>query len=809
MQRPAKRHALCTCLLVTAGLLPTSPVSAETASAREVSAEESSVTPINTIVITARRLEESAQDVPISVVSVIGATLNQAGITTAQELQQVVSGLQVAVPNPRLAQFTLRGLGSSSFNEGLESSVALFVDGVYLGRQSMSITDLIDIERIEVARGPQGTLFGKNATAGTIQVITQKPKFSNESLVEASWGSEGTMQLRGTVTGPVSETVALRLTGWQTQRDGLLENRFNGEFYNDRNRDGLRGQLLWAPSARLSTRVIAEYSRVDEQCCGFPLIGEPSAVIKARDEYVLYDRVSGNPFDRLGDLNVRPRSQAEQYAVSSETQWDFALRHRLVSLTAYRDFRFQPRTEDNTSLDLVQGGTRSAHEQFSQELRIDSRWRKAESVVGLYFLDQTTSGSEYGLLGKDLSQWVFGGLIRQNAPFADRNNTGLLLNALIPPETLAGMEVKTPFEQRATSIGSFGSVNWHATNKLDLSAGLRYTYEWKDTEVSRSRSGGNPNASPLALTNNLAPLSQLLGMNLGSVTFNQFLDDTVGGEFQRKLALEEGALSGNAGISWRWTPSVMTYLTYSRGVKSGGVNLGATGERVKPTFRPEVADAIELGVKSQLWSDRLLLNLAIYDTWVTDYQALTFDESPTLLPNPRLNNLLNVGKVRLSGVDMDFQLALPNDFGVRGGISYNRAISEEFTNAPDEDSLKNTRDLSGQPLANAPRWSGNIGLQKRWALQGGLAAYAAFDYHYRSTFNATLERSRNSVVEGYGIAGARLGLASVTGWDASLWARNLFDQDSIAAIQTLYGVGAYGAYAGEPRLIGGTVRLNW
>lgn len=789
----------CQCLLLAAGLSCAEPVLAEAAGLNEPA----------TLIITARRLEESAQDVPISVVNVTGKTLEQSGITTAQELQQVVSGLQVTVPNPRLAQFTLRGLGSSSFNEGLESSVALFMDGVYLGRQSMSIGDLIDIERVEVARGPQGTLFGKNSTAGTIHVITRKPQFSNELLLDATRGSEGTAQYRGSVTGPLSDTLAFRLTGWQTSRDGLLENRFNGDYYNDRNRDGLRGQLLWVPTARLSTRVIAEYSRVDELCCGFPLKGEPSAAVKARDEYVFYDRVSGNPYDRIADLDVRPRSQAGQYALSGETQWDFALRHRLVSLTAYRDFRFQPLTEDNTSLDLIQGGTRSAHQQFSQELRIDSRWREAESVVGLYFLGQTTRGAEYGLLGQDISQWVFGGLIRERLPFANRNNTGAALNLLIPPETLAGMEVNTPFEQQATSLGAFSSINWHATDKLDVSAGLRYTQEWKSTQVDRSRSGGNPNASPLALTNNLAPLGQLIGVDLSGVTFNQLLDDSVGGEFHRDLDVEEGALSGNAGISWRWTPSVMSYLSYSHGVKSGGVNLGVTGERVQPRFRPEVVDAVELGLKSLLWSDRLLLNLAVYDTWVKDYQAITFDESPTLLPNPRLNNLLNVGRVRLSGADLDFQLALPHDIGLRGGISYNRAITEDFTNAPDEDSLKNTHDLSGQPLANAPTWSGNVGVQKRWDLQQGLAAYAAFDYHYRSTYNATLERSRNSFVEGYGIAGARAGLASRRGWDASLWVRNLFDQDHIATIQALYGVGSYGAYAGEPRIMGGSLRLQW
>lgn len=762
---------------------------------------------IPTIVITARRLEESAQEVPLSIVSVSGKALENAGISTTQDLQQVVSGLQVTVPNPRLAQFTLRGLGSSSFNEGLESSVGLFVDGVYLGRQSMSITDLIDIERVEVARGPQGTLFGKNATAGTIHIITQKPKFSEETLLDVTVGSHDLVHVRGTTTGPLSDTLAVRLTGWHNERDGLVENRFNGDRYNDRLREGLRGQLLWTPTSRLSTRTIAEFSRVDEHCCSFPLLGEPSKSIQAQDDYMLYKRVSGDPFQRMADTDVPPRSMAEQYALSSETQWDFSLRHRLVSLTAYRNFQFQPVTDDNTSLDLVQGGTRSSSEQVSQEFRIDSRWRRAESVLGLYFLDQTTQGAEYGLLGEDLTQWVFGGLIRQRIPFANRNNTGFLLNALIPPETLAGMEVLTPFRQQATSIGTFGSINWHATDRLDLTAGLRYTYEWKETEVTRQRRGGNPNASPLALTNNLAPLGQLLGVNLTGLTFNQFLDDTVGGEFERQLALREGALSGHAGASWKWSPTVMSYVAYSRGVKSGGVNLGVTGERVKPSFRPEAVDSFESGLKSLLWNERLLLNLAAYYAQVKDYQALTFDESSTILANPRLNNLVNVKAVSLSGVDVDAQLALPQQWDLRLGISYNRAITEDFTNAPNEDTLENSRDLSGETLANAPRWIGHVGLSKQWSLSEGLRAYLASNYSYRSRYNATLERSRNAFVEGYGVASVRLGMRSGHGWDASIWAQNVFDEDYIASIQTLYGVGAYGAYAGEPRFIGGTLRL--
>lgn len=763
-----------------------------------------------TIVVTARRIEEQQQTVPVSVVSVPEKALQERGVTSAQGLQELVPGLFSTAPNARLSSFSLRGLGSSAFNEGLESSVALFMDGVYLGRPGMTVADLIDIERIEVARGPQGTLFGKNATAGAISILTRKPSFMPEAVAEATLGEYGTQQYRGTVTGPLSRTLAGRLTAYQTSRDGLITNRHDGDQVNDIFRQGLRGQLLWLPTDTLSARFIAEVGEVDEKCCALPLLGKPRAAVQARDDYVKYQRVSGNPFDRVSDSDMTPRSEVTQQAVSAEVNWDLSPRHRLVSLTAFRNYDFVPRTDDNTSLKLVSGGTSAGHTQFSQELRLESRWRRVDSIAGLYLLDQTTRGREDAILGRDMADWVFGGLIRERVPGANRDNTGAALRLLIPPETLDGMKAVTPFSQHTSSLGGFGSLNWHASDRLDLNAGLRYTMEWKDTRVDRSRSGGNPSASPLSLTNNLTPLGNLIGINLSGVTLNQLLDDTVGGPFQRDLSLREASLSGQAGASFRWTPEVMTYLSLARGVKSGGINLGVTGKSTDPVFRPEIADSIELGLKTLLFDERLLLNLAAYHARIHDYQALTFDESPTFIPNPRLNNLLNVGEVSLRGIDLDFQAALPGQLSLRGGVAWNLAVSDEFRNAPDEDSRKNTRDLSGQPLANAPVWQGNIALRKDWRLSDGLAAYAVADYAYRSGYNATLERSRMTEMPGYGIAGARLGLRQARdAWDLSLWGRNLTDTQYISAVTALYGVGDYGAYAGEPRIIGSTLRLRW
>ena len=210
-----------------------------------------------TVVVTARRKEERALDVPISLAVLDGDALADAGLSTATDLQERVPNLVVSVPNPRLTSFTIRGLGSSSSNDGLESSVGLFLDGVYLGRQGLSIFDLVDLDRVEVLRGPQGTLFGKNTTAGAVNIVTKLPSQDFEANLESTFGNLGNIQYRGSVTGAlVDDVLAGRLTGYLTRRDGLITNTWDGvgtpgddsvRELNNRYYYGLRGQLLWTP----------------------------------------------------------------------------------------------------------------------------------------------------------------------------------------------------------------------------------------------------------------------------------------------------------------------------------------------------------------------------------------------------------------------------------------------------------------------------------------------------------------------------------------------------------------------------------
>ena len=764
-----------------------------------------------TVMVTARRVEESAQDVPMSMVVLGGASLDDEGFSAATDLPERVSGLTVSVPNPRITSFAIRGLGSNSYNDGIESSVGLFVDGIYLGRQGLSIFDLVDIERIEILRGPQGTLFGKNTTAGAINILTQRPRRHFGALLESSLGDYGERKLRGTITGSLpGSDLAGRLTGYLAQRDGLVRNLYDHHQLNNRDRMGLRGQILWTPSAELTGRFIAEYGRVSENCCVYPLVAPLRAAVKARDDYMEYQRSSLNPYDRVSDSDGPTHYVAQQQALSAQLDWRIDDQQRLVSISAWRAWRFVPINDDETSLKLVNGGSRTEQQQFTQELRLDSHHEGFDTTLGLFYLHRNDRGGETATLGADLSDWIFGGLIREQLPFATRSNTGLVLETLIPRRTLDGMTVVTPYTDHGDSLAGFGDLNWPLTDELTLSAGLRYTYEWKGATVSRSRSGGDPAASPLSATDNLAPLGQLIGQDLSGYTFNGLLDSTVGGRFRRHNDFQEGDVSGEFALGYAPDEDLMLYGSASRGYKSGGINLGVPGATVKPTFRPEIATAYEVGAKSRWWDRRLSLTLALYRSDVRNYQALTFDESRSVIQDPRQSNLLNVGAVRLQGVELEGLCAPRSDLQLRAGLSYNSAITTDFRHAPDENSRTNGKDLSGQQLYNAPRWTGTAGLEKALSVTDTLNLFAGLDYSFRTGTYGSVEHGRSSYIDGYSLTNLRIGLRDARQrWDLGFWVRNVFDSDYVAAIYPVYGVGDYGAFAGDPRSYGATLRIRF
>lgn len=777
------------------------------------------------VVVTARKKKERTLDVPVSMTVLDGDALGEANLTLATDIQERVPGLVVSVPNARLTSYTIRGLGSTSTNDGIESSVGLFLDGVYLGRQGLSIFDLIDLERVEVLRGPQGTLFGKNTTAGAINIVTRTPTDLFEGKLEVTPGNIGNRQLRGAIGDSlVDGELAGRLTAYMSERDGTIRNIFNGGRLNERDKHGFRGQLMWTPRADVSGRLIAEFASNHEDCCIYGLRAPVRVDVAERDAYMEYTRVGTNTFDRIVDSDAPTRSNMRQKALSAEFNWDLNADHSLVSISGWRDWYFLPLNDDATSLKLANPSTLNEHRQISQELRLHSRFGALETIAGLFYLRQRLDGLEKVVLGEDIVGWVFGGLLRQNgASFATESNSGPLLYAVIPPETLDGVVIDTDYFQTSESMSGFAAVDLPLGARLKLAAGLRYTYERKDSFVQRTRTGGDPDATILAAPDPLlglaAPVLEVaeplisaiedaIGTQLPTGGWSGILDDVAGGEYERATDYDEGDFSGQLSLSYALGPEAMTYVSAARGFKGGGINLGFTGETVDPTFRPERATSFEAGIKARLFERLLNLSLTAYHTDIRDYQALTFDNEPTLLPNPRQINLLNVGKVRLRGVELEGFGYAAAGLVLRGGVAFSRAVTTVFPNAPNEDTRENDKDLSGSTLYNAPKWSAVLGVEYRMDAGRGRELHMGLDGMYRSGYWGTVEHGRASFIDAYTLANARIGLRPLDRlWDLTLWVRNVLDKDYIAAVHPLYGVGDYGAFPGDPRTYGVTLRM--
>lgn len=749
-----------------------------------------SVLVLDEVKVTARHREERVQAVPIAMNVLNGEQLNDAGIYRTEDLQQRVPSLLVAVPSARYASYGIRGLGSSSYNDGLDGSVGVFLDGVYLGRQGMSLVDLVDIERVEVLRGPQGTLYGKNTTAGAINISSRAPTFEPQGNGEVSVGSDGLRQYRGTVSGALIDGVlAGRLTGYDVERDGLIENTYDGSHLGDQNRQGLRGQLLWTPSETFSARLIGEYGWQDEQGNVFAASNYSQTSID-RAAFVGYRQLPIDPYARRVQQDEPNTVKTLQTGTTLELNWLLDSGATLTSISGYRDWTYDADQDgDGMPLSVAENAAvKLDHHQFSQELRLaDSPNEHFDYVVGLYYLRQKLNREVGVRFGEDAAAYFLG----------DRPEIDWLgiTPGMIAPSLLDGAQQDFDGQQRTDSRAVFGQLTWHATDRLAITPGLRYTRERKQGWLSRSVSGLAPLGPDL--------ISQLAGPLLRSVA--------LGGEYYRRDAIEESNLSGQLTFSYQFADDLLGYASWSRGYKAGGINLDVIGPNVSSTFDAERVTSVEVGLKRSFWNERGVLDLAVYQADVDDYQALTNRAPADQFSPPIRDNLINVGKVRLRGIELDAQLRASERVDLRLGIAWSDARYRDFPNAPcSPTSAQWSCDLGGQRVFNAPEWNANAGIDYRYPLEHGLELFSALDYKFRSGYYGTLEGGQGSYQPSYGLTNLRLGLRrSNRRWEAELWARNLFDKNYITAVYPRLGAGDYGVLTGDPRSMGMTLRTRW
>ncbi|PBX46976.1 TonB-dependent receptor [Pseudomonas aeruginosa] len=767
-------------LLALGGALPASaadaPAPAEEAPPLASSVPDKADTALGKVTVTARRREEDSQKVPTPITVLGGETLEAQRISRVQDLQQVLPSVNVAYIHARQSSVAVRGIGNNPASDGLEGSAGIYFDNVYLGRPGMAVFDLLDIEQLELLRGPQGTLFGKNTTAGVLNISTRAPTFTAERTVEVSGGQDGYFQGRGTVSGPLGETLAGRLSAYRTRDDGYIKNIHDDNYLNGGERQGARGQLLFEPNEDFSLRWIADYNEEDSSNGSMVVYGgaerfwQRAALVGASP---LRD-----PQRRKVNINGRQHVSVHQGGSSLEANWNLAGGYRLTSISAYRYWHFTPANDEQLNVSAINDTGVEVHDrQFSQEIRLASPTGGAfDYVVGAYAFRQNLGNKTFTSYG----------------PLADLYLLGANLGALNDTYSKANGKIETD------SFALFAQGTWHLTERLDFTAGLRGTYEEKNAKVER-----------------FAPLGGAAVGGVGAAVRNGQLGAYDSGDLSQYNFAPSALLS----LSYQFSDDLLGYASLSHGEKSGGVNL-AVGSAPSAgadslLVGPERANDAELGLKSTLFDRRLLLNANLFWTGIHGYQATTLYQAPG--STQLVQVLANAGSVRSRGLEFE-ATALPlRGLTLNFNGSYNDVTYLSFKDAPcpaevsTRPGAPSSCDLTGQRVVGASKWIANLNGEYQWRLDDRFQPYVSASYAYRSAAEGTLDNSDLSKIDGYALVNLAAGLRSDLGdgqLDTSVWLKNAFDKDYyLSAFASING--SYTASVGQPRTLGVSLRYDF
>ena len=748
---------------------------------------------IEEIRITSRRRDESAQEVPIPVTIVDGDLVADTGGFNVNRIKELIPSVQLYSSNPRNTAISIRGQGTTFglTNDGIDPGVGYYIDGVFFARPAITTMDFVDVERIEVLRGPQGTLYGKNTTAGAFNVTTLKPQFENAAQVELSTGNYNFRQLKGTFTGGLTDTLAGRVSFTTTEREGTLTNVRTAQDINNIENWAVRTQLLWTPGDRTEARLIAELTRQDP--VGYAQVFAGS-VKNNRSEYrqfeniiadLGYEPASRDPFDRVIDHNSDWRSGNDIGGVSLNIDHQI-FGGTFTSTTAYYFWDWRPNNDrDFLGLNaLALSQAPSEHEQITQEFR----WagdvsENVSGVVGLFAIQQELNSAPYHReeLGPD--QWRF---VSPNAASEALYRT---------PGLLAGVGTDSSPGLKTNSYALFGQLDWRLNDRLSLLTGLRVNYDEKDVNFQRKVSGGAPLTDPA--------LQAIRRSQYSNQSFTATIDDD--------------NVTGTLTLNYALTDAVNVYGTYSTGFKPVGLNLGGlptdSGRIMTElaVIKPEYVQHYELGVKTSPLPGAVL-NFVVYQTDIEDYQA----QVQTADIGVNRGYLANAEEVRVKGFEVDGRLVLGN-LTLQGAYAYTDGRYVSFTNAPlpleEVGSSVAFKDVSGGLLPGISKHAVSLGGE--YSLAASLFGqqgefFVGVDSYYRSEFSSSPSPSRYLNVDGYTLLNARAGFRASENWTAFVWSRNLTDKNYFE--QLLPGAGNYGHYAavlGDPRTWGGTLRYDF
>lgn len=742
------------------------------------------------VVVSSRRRIEKVQDVPIAVSVVTGKQAEAAGAFNVNRIKELVPSVQLYSSNPRNTGINIRSLGSpfGLTNDGIDPGVGFYVDGVYYARPAATTLDFIDVEQIEVLRGPQGSLFGKNTTSGAFNITSRKPSFTTGADFELSYGNYAFLQAKASITGALGKKVAGRLSFSGTQRDGLIDNVATGRPTNTLNNQGFRGQLLWTPTE--NTNITFAGDLTTQRPDGYAQVVAGVAPTQ-RAAYRQFDAIikdlnyqlpSLNAFDRKIDHDTPWRSGQDLGGVSLNIDTKIG-GGTLTSTTAWRFWNWDPSNDrDFTGLQVLaksQNPTRQT--QITQEVRYAGQLTsKISGVAGVFFIDQTsqTDGTEES----GNAQWRF-----------SQSSTSPLWKT---PGLFEGYGIKTDARIRASSAAVFGQLDWAVTERFHILPGLRYNFDKKDASYSRKTYGGLQTTDPA-----------LLALKKSVYSDQAFDSDTDNTDF-----------SGNLTLTYKASDKINAYATYAKSYKPVGVNVAglptnAAGQPLTElaVVKPEKVNHYEIGVKTSPFKNSIF-NLTFFNTDIKDFQ--TNVQAAELGVNR--GYLANADKVRVRGAELDASFVINSHVTINGAATYTDGKYVKFTNAPLP--LEETgapvafKDVSGTELPGASRWAGSLGGElsdnAKFFGNAGKIFFAA-DGYARSEFSSSPSASKYLVVQGYAIFNARLGFRASQGLSIQIWGRNLFNKDYYEQLLPAGGnSGQYAGVLGDQRTYGVTFKYS-
>ncbi len=804
-------------------------------------------TKIEEIIVTATKQSRSLADIPVAVTVTSADTIEKASIKDIADLSSIVPSLRVStLQTSTQTNFIIRGFGNGANNPGIEPSVGVFIDGVYRSRSAAQIGDLVDIQRVEVLRGPQSTLFGQNASAGVISIVTKKPSFTFGGNVEATYGNYNQKIVKGMVTGPLSDKLAVSVAGSYNNRDGYFTDLNNNVKINDRDRWDVRAQVLWEATDNLEVRLIADKSEVHEACCGVVnLVNGPTGAIVTAIGGKIY---TGDPFDRAAYFNTVPVNNVDNSGVSLTIDYKMNA-FTLTSITSYRHqgllFNYD---SDFTSANLIPTNQNDQRiETRTQELRLayDDGGKLTGLLGGYYFNERVKYNNiiQYGASFRPYATGLVQGAGGSAATFGQLEGAlGLPAGTFFAPGT--GGSIFTKQTNNAYTV--FGQADYKVLERLTFTGGLAYTGTKKDVtfnqsntdrfsslnlvqigfgQIFQAQTGLAPTPANFAARPAAAATADQLSVRACSATTGpacnpllalyplQFLSPVV----PYTGSSDDSKTTFTARLAYDVTDQINAYGGVSTGFKATSWNLSRDSKPVPPATSdrsplggaanpyygrygsrlagPESSTVYEIGMKAR-WS-QVIANVALFNQTIKGFQSAIFVGTGFVLGN--------AGEQTTKGIEIETQYKIDRNWQLDVSGTF---LDAKYDSYPGAQGPNGAVDLSGTKVAGVPSATVTLGSTYKWEM-GAYDAFVRADYHYESNVQVIENVPAAIASREVSTMNASVGI-SRDGWELMLWARNLNNDDYLqSAFPSVAQTGSFSGYPNQPRTFGGTIRKSF